>query len=136
MAALSTYLEAEILKHLLRTGSWTKPTTLYLALMTAAPTDAGGGTEVTGGSYTRKDISPLDATWGAPVKTTYSACSNLGIIDFGTATGNWGTISHFAIYDASTSGNLMLWGQLTTSKTVNSGDAFQVSIGQLTITLN
>jgi hypothetical protein len=136
MAAYTTYLESQILTHLLRTGSWTKPTTLYVALFTAAPSDSGGGTEVSGGSYARVARNPLDANWSAPAKTTYSESHNAAVIDFGTATANWGTITHFGIYDASSSGNLLLWGALSSSKTVNSGDAFQISASQLVLTLD
>ena len=134
MANASDYLEGQIIAHLFRTSSWTKPTNLFIALYTAAPNDAGGGTEVSGGSYARVQRNPLDANWAAPSGGN-GQTSNVAAIDFGTASANWGTITHFGILDASTSGNLLVWGALTSSRTVNSGDAFQIPAGQLTVTM-
>jgi hypothetical protein len=133
----STYLEAEILKHLLRTGSWTKPAAIWVGLFTAAPTDAGGGTEVTGGSYARVQRNALDANWGAPAKDgggLFSTSSNSAAITFPAPTANWGTVTHFALFDASTGGNMLLWQSLSVSKTVNNGDsAPSFAIGQLVV---
>lgn len=131
----SDYLEGQIIAHIFRTASFTKPTHLYVALFTAAPNDAGGGTEVTGGSYARVDVPPLDANWAAP-SAGNGVTSNVAAINFGTATASWGTLTHFGIFDASTSGNLLVWGALTSSRTVNNGDAFQIPAGQLTITVS
>ena len=132
--AKSDYLEVEIIKHLFRTGSFTKPTILGIALFTAAPSDAGGGTEVTGGSYARVDTPPLDANWDA-TSGTDGLTANTGIITFATPTANWGTITHFGIFDATTGGNLLYHGALTSSKTVNNGDpAPTFPAGALTVT--
>lgn len=119
--AKSDYLENEIIKHLFRTGSFTKPTVLGVALFTAAPSDSGGGTEVSGGSYARVDTPPLDANWDA-TSGVDGKTANTSVITFPTPTGTWGTISHFAIFDALTTGNILYHGALTTSKTVNNGD--------------
>jgi len=135
MAAMSDYLEVAIVKHLFRTGSYTKPTELNVALYTAAPSDAGGGTEVAGGvGYARVNVPPLDANWAA-TSGTDGHTDNVAAITFGTPTGNWGTITHFGIFDES--GNLLVWGALTTPKTVNNGDpAPSFAIGALDITFD
>lgn len=107
------------------------PTSLYLALYTSTPTDSTAGTEVSGGSYARVAVSSTLANWAgtqAAASTSASSgtsgtTSNNGTITFPAPTANWGTITGFGILDASTGGNLMLYGALTTSKTVNNGDA-------------
>jgi hypothetical protein len=141
MAAMSDFLENKVLDFLFRgqalgiTGAsaaaGTGPTSVYLALLTAAPSDTGGGTEVTGGSYARATVASSLANWAgtqAAASTTASSgatgtTSNNGTITFPAPTATWGTITHFGIYDATTTGNLLFWGALTTSKTVNNGDA-------------
>lgn len=134
MSAKSDYLEVELIKHLFRTGSFTKPTVLGIALFTAAPSDSGGGTEVTGGSYARVDHPPLDANWDA-TSGTDGLTANTSVITFPTPTANWGTITHFAIFDATSGGNMLYHGALTASKTVNNGDpAPTFPAGALTIT--
>ncbi len=121
----SNYLEDAILNHVLRNTALTSPTTVYAALYTAAPSDAGGGTEVSGGGYARQAI-----TFGAP---SSGAVSNSADVNFGTASANWGTVTHFGVFDASTAGNLLYWAALTASKTVNSGDSAKFAIGDLDI---
>lgn len=134
MSAKSDYLENEIIKHIFRTGSFTKPTVLGVALFTAAPSDAGGGTEVTGGSYARVDHPPLDANWDA-TSGTDGLTANTTAITFPAPTADWGQITHFGIFDATSGGNLLYHGALTTPKTVNNGDpAPSFPIGSLQIT--
>lgn len=105
--------------------------TVYVGLFTAAPTDAGGGTEVTGGSYARKSTAAAD--WNAASGNPASA-SNANAITFVTATGSWGTVTHFGLFDAATTGNLLRWAALTASKTIGSGDTASFAAGALTIT--
>ena len=127
MAAMSNYLENALINATLRNTSYTTPSTVYVGLYTTDPTDANTGTEVTGGSYARKA-----ATFGAPsngVSTISSA------IEFDQATANWGTVTHFGILDASTSGNLLYHGALTASKTIDTGDVFKFATSALTVTL-
>src|SRR5678816_4292078 len=111
MANMSDYLEVQLRAHLFRTASFTKPTVLGVALFTAAPSDSGGGTEVTGGSYARVNVPPLDANWSAP-DSTGGLTDNVAAITFATASASWGVITHFAIFDASTAGNMLIWGAL------------------------
>ena len=89
MAAMSNYLENALINATLRNTSYTSPSTVYVGLFTSDPTDAGSGTEVSGGSYARKAM-----TFGSP---SNGASTNSGAVEFDQATGNWGTITHFAI---------------------------------------
>lgn len=131
MAALSDYLENKLIDWLLRGQSFTPPATVYVGLLTAAPSDSGGGTEVSGGSYARVAVTSSLANWAGTQSAgstsassgTSGQTSNNGAITFPAPTGNWGVVTHFGIYDASTSGNLLIHGALAQSKTVNNGDA-------------
>lgn len=131
MTAFSNFLENKILDHTLRgsSGAYTAPTTIYIGLFTAAPTDANSGTEVSGGSYARQAI-----TFGTAASS--GAISNTATVTFPTATGNWGTITHIGLYDALTTGNLLYHGAVTVSKTITTGDTFSIAVGNLTITLD
>lgn len=140
MTAMSDFLENKLIDFLFRaqalgiTGATaaagTGPTALFVALFTANPTDTGGGTEVTGGSYARVSVTSSLANWAgtqAAASTTASSgtsgtTSNNAAVTFPTPTANWGVITGVAIFDATTAGNLLFWGSLTTSKTVNNGD--------------
>lgn len=130
MAALSNYLENAIVDHIFRSATFTKPTNVYAALFTATPSDTGGGTEVTGGSYARVAILSADASWKGTHGSATGASSgtngtitNAAAATFPAPTANWGTVTHMALFDALTVGNLLIWGALTASKTVNNGDA-------------
>ena len=134
MSAMSDYLEGEIRKHVFRTGSFTKPSALWVALFTAAPSDSGGGTEVAGGSYARVQRDPLDANWTA-ASATDGKTDNAAAVTFPSPSGSWGLVSHFAIFDAPSGGNLLIHGALTVPKTVNASDpAPAFAIGALAIT--
>lgn len=144
MSQMSDYLENKLVDHIFRNRSYSVPTTVYIALFTAAPSDTGGGTEVSGGSYARVQVGPSDTTWnatqgGAPAAAssgTGGQTANASAITFPTPSANWGVITHFAIMDASTAGNFLLWGALGTAKTVNNGDPAPSFIaGALTVTL-
>ena len=128
MSAISNYLENALINATLRNTTYTSPSTVYAGLFTSDPTDAGSGTEVSGGSYARKAI-----TFAAPSNgvTTNSAAA----CEFDQATGSWGTITHFGIFDALTSGNLLYYGALTTSKTIASGDVFKFATSSVSVTL-
>lgn len=134
MSQMSDYLEGKILDHIFRTGSFTKPTTLAVGLFTAAPSDTGGGTEVTGGSYARASLNPLDANWTGPTAGN-GYTSNAVTISFATPTAAWGTITHFGIFDATTSGNLLIWGSLAPASVVASGDTVTFQPGMLAFTI-
>jgi hypothetical protein len=111
----------------LRATALTAPATVYVALFTADPTDANATAgEVTGGAYARQTIA-----FSAPTNGVFT---NSGIVTFPTATANWGTITHFAIYDAATVGNLLVYGVLSTPKQVLSGDVFKFNASGISIT--
>jgi hypothetical protein len=128
MSAISNYLENALLNATLRNTTYTSPATVYAALFTTDPTDDGSGTECTGSGYTRKAI-----TFAAPSNgvTTNSAAA----CEFDQATGSWGTITHFGIFDALTTGNLLYHGALTVSKTISSGDVFRFATSSVSVTL-
>lgn len=135
MSAMSDYLEDALRTLIFRTGAgFAKTSGLYVALFTAAPSDAGGGTEVSGGSYARVDVPPLDANWTA-ASATDGVTDNAADIEFPVATGNWGTITHMGIFDAASAGNLLFHGALTASKAINTNDQFKFAAGDLDITL-
>lgn len=137
MSAASDFLETNILTHLLRTGSWAKPANIFVALFTSATTDIGGGTEVTGGSYARVSVAPLDANWSAPVDVAGSMeSSNVAAITFPAPTADWGTVTHYALFDAITGGNLLAHGQLAAPKTIlNLDPAPRFNANQLKVRL-
>ena len=126
MSAMSDYLENEILDHILGTGAYTMPTTVYVGLSTGSFNDDNSGTELTGNNYSRQSIS-----FGAASSGT---ASNDAAVEFSAATGSWGTVSHFGIFDASSSGNLLIHGALTASKVIETGDILKIAIGDMDIT--
>jgi len=130
MAGFSDYLEDKVLDHVFGGSAYTAPGTLYVGLFTAAPSDSGGGTECSGGSYARKSMPAMAVSGTSPTQATNGAA-----VEFATATGAWGTVTHVGVFDAASSGNLMAWAALTASKTVASGDVFRFDAGDLDITL-
>ena len=143
--AASNYLENNVIDFLLRGQTFVPPATVYVALFTAAPTDAGGGTEVAGGSYARASVNctltDMSGTQGAGTTAassgTSGVTSNNNALVFPTPTANWGTATHFGVFDASTAGNLLFHGPLAVSLTINNGDsAPQVPTSNLTFSLS
>lgn len=129
-AAFTDYFENKIVDDLFRGTAYTPPATHYIGLMTSACTDAAAGTEVSGGSYARVAVTKGDAAYkGTHASATGASSGTSGTIYNATAvtfpapTGNWGSVTHWGIWDASTSGNLLVCDDLTTAKTVNNGDA-------------
>ena len=127
MAEFSDFLENALINAVLRNTAYTSPTTVYVALFTSDPTDANTGTEVSGGSYARQS-----ATFDAP---SNGVTQNTADIQFPAATASWGTVTHLGLYDASTSGNLLFHTDLDTNKTIDTGDVFKITAGNLTVTL-
>ena len=127
MAAMSNYLENALINATLRNTTYTSPATVYAALFTSDPTDAGSGSEVSGGSYSREAIA-----FGSP---SDGVSTNSSAVEFDQATANWGTITHFAIFDASSSGNMLYHGALTSSKTIETGDVFKFATSSVSVTL-
>ena len=128
MAEMSNYLENALINATLRNTSFTSPSTVYVGLFTTDPTDAGTGTEVTGGSYARQSV-----TFAAP---SNGVSASNAAVEFPQATASWGTITHIGILDALTSGNLLYHTALDVSKTIDNGDIFKIASGSLTVTLS
>ena len=126
MSALSDYLELKFLDHFTGTASTSAPSAVYLGLSTASLQDDNSGTELTGNNYSRKAITFASASSG-------SIASNAAV-EFDAATGSWGSVSHFGIFDAASSGNLLFHGAFSAAKTIASGDVLKVASGSLTIT--
>lgn len=123
---LSDYLENKVLDHFLGTTAYTMPATVYIALYTAAPNDAGGGTEATGGSYARQTATFSAASGGAT--------SNDTNIDFASMPA--ATIVAIGVHDAITSGNLLVWGTLSSNKALDAGDTLRIATGDLDISID
>ena len=130
MAGFSDYLEDKVLDHVFGGTAYTAASTLYVGLYTSAPSDTGGGTECSGGSYARKSMPDMTVSGTSPTTATNGAA-----VEFVTATGSWGTVTHVGVFDAASSGNLLAWAALTTSKAVTSGDVFRFNAGELDSTL-
>lgn len=144
MSAMSDFLENKLIDLIFRNRAYGPPATIYIALFTAAPGETGGGTEVTGGAYARVQIGPSDAAWESTQGTTTAVASsgtggatqNGSTATFPTPTANWGVITHFAIMDAVTGGNYLMYGALAQAKTVNNGDpAPSFAAGAIDVTL-
>ena len=120
-------LETRVLQWALTAGSPTRPTAWYIGLFTAAPGETGGGTEVSGGSYVREAVT---------FTVSGNLATNSAAVEWPTATGTWGTITHVAVFDALTSGNMLVYATLTASKTISTGDVLRIPAGDLDVTLD
>jgi len=125
--SFSNYLETELLDHVFAGNAYTSPTTVYVGLFTSNPDEDGSGTEVSGGSYARQ---------AGTFSVTGNTATTTAAIEFPTATGTWGTVTHIGIYDAVSAGNLLAYAALTTSKSIASGDVFRIPTGDIDITLD
>jgi hypothetical protein len=127
MSEMSNFLENALINATLRATTYTSVATVYVSLWTSDPTDAGSGTEVSGGSYARTAV-----TFGAP---SNGVTTNSADVTFPTATASWGVVGWIGINDASTAGNLLYHSPLDSAKTIDSGDIFKISTGNLSVTL-
>ena len=125
--SLTNTFETRVLEWLLTTGSATRPTAWYLGLFTGAPGEAGGGTELSGDAYVREAVT---------FTVSGDTATNSGAVEWPVATGNWGTITHVAIFDALTSGNMIAYAALSNSKTINTGDVIRIPASDLDVTLD
>jgi hypothetical protein len=129
---MTDYLENKLVDHLFRGTSFSAPSNLYAALFTVSPTDTGGGTECTGGEYARVTVACSTTNWSgtqgagttAASSGTSGTVSNKIAITFPSPdTAGWGTVVAVGLFDAATGGNMLLWGPVSPSKTINLGDA-------------
>ena len=133
MSAASNYLELQLLNHSLGTATFTRPTAVWVALFTGDPTESGAFTSeivATSTAYARQTATFASAVNGS--------ASTSATITFPTATANWGTVSHIAIVDSATrgAGNVLFYGPVTTAKIIETGDTFQITGGNLTVSLD
>lgn len=144
MAAITDYLENKLIDQLFRGQAYTFPTGLHVGLLTAAPSDSTGGTEVSGNAYARQNLAPSLTNWaGTQGATTTVASSgtsgttsNNVAITFPTPTASWGTVTHFGVWDAASSGNLLVYGSLNIAKTINQGDTVTFPISSLSFQID
>ena len=131
MSAASDYLENKVLDHVLTATAYTQPGTRYLALFTAntglETNSPSAEVSTSGTAYARQTVTFASASSGQSATNA--------TVTFPTATANFGTITHVAVMDAQTSGNVLFHGAVTTSKTIETGDTFQVTSGNLTVSL-
>ena len=127
MSEMSNFLENALINATLRATTYTSVATVYVSLWTSDPTDAGSGTEVSGGSYARTAV-----TFAAPAN---GVTTNSADVTFPTATASWGVVGWIGINDAASSGNLLYHSPLDSAKTIDSGDIFKISTGNLSVTL-
>ena len=131
MSAMSDYLENKLIDPIFRGQTYSFPSTLYFALFTAGPSDAGGGTEVTGAGYARATKAATTSAFSGTQSADATAASsgteattrNIEEITFPAPLGDWGTVSAVAIYDAATGGNMLFWAALKKSKIISAGGA-------------
>ena len=136
--SFSDYLEDKLLNHVFAGASYTAPTTIYVGLHTTANTDAAAGTELSGSGYARQTVA-CRVTGTNPTEA-----DNDSGIEFPVATASWGTVTHAAVYDALTGGNMLAYAELTDPsdfttalpKTIENGDVFRISAGNLKIRLD
>lgn len=140
MSAASNYLEEKVLDHVLRNTALTSPTTVYLALFTADPSTGSTAENLEAGTLT--DEVSTSGTAYARQSVTFAAvsggsCSTNADVTFPAATANYGTVTHIAIMDGDTEGsdNVLFYGALDSAKTIESGDTFQITSGNLTVSL-
>lgn len=139
MAAFSDHLEEGILNHTLRGQSLSTPATIYLALYTTDPTDAVTGNELADTAYVRQDMAKggaISSGWTPPATSGEGfAASNAKVIQFPPIADGSVTITHYALFDAQTGGNLLYHGEFTVAKTLEINDVLSVDIGGLQVIL-
>lgn len=125
--SLSNTFETDVLKWLLTADAVTRPTTWYLAVYTVAPGEGGGGTECSGTSYARQAVT---------MTVSGNTATNSANVEYPTAGSSWGTLVAVGIFDALSGGNLIAYGNLNASKTIDTGDVFRVPAGDLDVTID
>ena len=133
MGAASDYLENKILDHILGKVTYTAPDNVYIGLAATVNEDGSISGEPTEASYAR--VTVANNATNFPAASNGSKSNGTDIV-FGEATGDWGTVNYAFIADADTGGNVLLYGGLTTPKTINSGDIVKFLTGNLTFTMD
>jgi hypothetical protein len=133
MSAFSLDLENRTMDHILGGPDYTRLANVHLALFTSAPSESGGGVEVAGNGYARVQVANNSTNWPAAAG---GVKINGAAFTFPVATGNWGTITHWAIMSAATGGSILFFGPLTSSKAISTSDSLSFGVGQISITLD
>lgn len=120
-------LETRVLQWAFTADAPTRPSAWFIGLFTATPGETGGGTEVSGGSYART---------AATFTVSGNEATNSAAVEFAAATGAWGLVTHAAVFDAVSGGNMLAYATLAVSKTVTSGDVLRFPAGDIDITLD
>lgn len=126
--SFTNYLENAVMDHVFGAGTFAKPGR-YVALFTGAPGEAGGGTEVSGAAYARQ-AAAFTVSGSAPTSASISSA-----VEYPTAGSAWGTVTHAAVFDSLTGGNMLGYAALAEAKPISSGDVFRFPAGNLTFTL-
>jgi hypothetical protein len=143
--SISNFLTNKVIDFVMRGGTYTPPTAVFVGLATTTGSPAACGTEVTGGAYARVSVATTLALWSGTqgATTTVASTGNTGTISnnatitFPAPTANWGTVTEFCVFDASSGGNLLWRAALTTSQTINNGNAApSFAISAVTWTVN
>jgi hypothetical protein len=144
MSAASNYLEAKLLDHSLGTASYTMPTSVYVGLFLSTVDSATTTANLEAGVLTDEVPSTVggNSSGYAREVITFDAASSPGgsagnavTVTFTTAAEDWGTVTHLAIMDAESGGQVLYYGLLDSSKLIETGDTFVIQSGNLTITL-
>ncbi len=130
----SDYLENKLLDHVLGNTAYTQPAALYMALYTSdsgletgTPTD-----EIDAGGYKRINVTTL----GGYTAASGGSSHNEEDMEFPTATADWGTVTHLALMDAVTGGNVLIWAPLVAAREVIAGDSVRLRADSHTITIS
>lgn len=126
--------EQDMLNGVFLDPAYSPPATRYIALSTTTPTETGSNfTEPSGSAYAR--VATTAADWGAATGSAPCTKSNTAVLTFPQATGSWGTVTHFGIFDAVSTGTVKWWGALTASKAIGNGDTASFAAAQITLQL-
>lgn len=130
MSGMSDFLENALLDHVLGGDAYTQPASVHLALFSAAPNDAGGGTELSGNGYAREEVS------FAAAHATNGTAANDTAVEFAADGADWDEVTHIGLFDAATDGNLLFHGAITTPRTVTDQGTLTFAIGDIVVTLD
>ena len=134
MSQATDHMESLVLTGLLNGTSITlsnaKP---YIGLLTSAPTDSGGGTELSGGAYSRVQVGSAGQ---GDFNVVDGSATNDAEFKWEDATSDWGNVTHIAVYDSSTAGNMLIYGTLNSPVNVTNGDIFKIPSAGFTINMD
>ena len=136
MGSKSDFLEAALLDHVLGATAYTPPANVYLALFSVTPDDTGAGTEATGSGYERLEIPNDTSNWAAATGDPTTK-SNAVLLQMARATDDWSAgadMVAWALFDDSTAGNMLYWGDLVNPKPILNGDTPIFDVGNIVIT--